>query len=126
MVDHPASAAGELPAALDLHAAAAALAARERGDSGHSARTLLKGDELRVVLVALAAGASLAEHHAPGRITIQTLTGRLIVRAAGAAYALPAGQLLSLARAVPHAVEAQEASTFLLTIAWPGDRTREG
>ena len=104
---------------------AALLAEGARAGGGHRARTLVKDAELRVVLVALAAGARLAEHHAPGRITIQTLSGHLIVRAAGEAVTLPAGHLLTLARTVPHEVEAREASVFLLTIAWSGDRAGE-
>jgi quercetin dioxygenase-like cupin family protein len=118
---HAQESAGSIPI-VDLHAAAALVAEGSRAGGGHRARTLVKDADLRVVLVALAAGARLAEHHAPGRITIQTLSGRLIVRAAGAACELPAGQLLTLARAVPHDVEAREASAFLLTIGWPDDR----
>lgn len=114
--------AGSAPT-VDLGAAVATLVAgSSRAGGGHRARTLVKDGDLRVVLVALEAGARLAEHHAPGRITIHTLSGHLIVRAAGEASELPAGHLLTLARAVPHEVEAREASSFLLTIAWPGDR----
>ena len=111
---------------VDLPSAVAALLAEgSRAGGGHRARTLLKDAEIRVVLIALEAGARLAEHHAPGRITIHTLSGHLLVREAGEAIDLPAGHLLSLARSVPHDVEAREASTFLLTIAWPGDRAGE-
>jgi quercetin dioxygenase-like cupin family protein len=119
---HPQESAGLVPT-FDLRAAAAALLAEgARAGGGHRARTLVKDTDLRVVLVTLAAGARLAEHHAPGRITIHTLSGHLIVRAAGEAIELPAGHLLTLAGAVPHEVAAREASAFLLTIAWPSDR----
>lgn len=105
---------------IDLHQELAALRAQgSRAASGHRARTLVKDDELRVVLVSLGAGGRLAEHHAPGRITIHALAGHLTVRAAGETFDLPAGRLVTLARSVPHDVEAREASAFLLTIAWP-------
>ena len=87
--------------------------------SGRSSRTLVKEGDLRVVLIALRAGARLEEHLAPGRITIHTLNGHLTIRAAEQTVDLPAGQVLTLARAIPHDVEATEESAFLLTIAWP-------
>ena len=93
--------------------------------SGRHARTLVKDADLRVVLLALRPGARLEEHHAPGRITIQALAGRLRLHAAGQTVDLPAGQLLTLGPAIPHDVEALEESAFLLTIAWPATG-REG
>ncbi len=87
----------------------------------HSARTLLKAADLRLVLIAMHAGNSLEEHHAPGRITIHTLSGHIRVTAAGHSTDLLQGHVLTLERAAPHAVEALADSTFLLTIAWPAD-----
>jgi len=109
---------------LDLQAALAELRTQEPWTrSGRHARTLLKDAELRAVLLALRAGARLAEHHAPGRITIHTLTGHLTIRARGRTFELAAGQLLTLGAAVPHEVEAREESAFLLTIAWPAGQS---
>jgi quercetin dioxygenase-like cupin family protein len=88
--------------------------------SGRHARTLIKDAEMRAVLIALRPGARLEEHHAPGRITIHTIEGRLTVRAAGQAVDLPAGHVLTLGRVIPHDVEALEDSAFLLTIALAG------
>ena len=107
--------------ALDLAAEVADIRAQEpwRGSDRH-ARTLIKDAEMRVVLIALRPGARLEEHHAPGRITIHTIEGRLTVRAAGRAVDLPAGHVLTLGRAIPHEVEALEESAFLLTIAMAG------
>ena len=51
-----------------------------RGD--RNAKTLVKEPDFRLVLVALKAGARLEEHRAPGRISIQTLEGRLRLRVA--------------------------------------------
>lgn len=87
--------------------------------TGRHARTLVKDADLRVVLVALHKGGRMEEHHAPGRITIQTLTGRLDLRVMGRTVALPTGHILTLGPAIPHDVEALEDSAFLLTIAWP-------
>ena len=105
---------------LDLQAELAELRTQEPWTrSGRHAKTLLKDAELRVVLIALQTGARLAEHHAPGRITIHTLSGHLTIRVQERTIELPAGQILTIARAMPHDVEAREESAFLLTIAWP-------
>jgi quercetin dioxygenase-like cupin family protein len=87
---------------------------------GQNAKTLVKYDDFRVVLIALKAHARLPGHHNKGRISIQTVAGRLLVRAEGRTFDLPVGTLLALDRDVPHDVEALEESALLLTIAWPG------
>jgi quercetin dioxygenase-like cupin family protein len=84
----------------------------------HTAKTIVKYSDLRVVLVALRAGGQLQEHKAAGRISIQSLTGTVRVKAAGKLIELPAGKLLTLDRDVLHHVEAVYDSVFLLTIAW--------
>jgi quercetin dioxygenase-like cupin family protein len=106
--------------ALDISAELARLRDEETWQrTGRHARTLVKDADLRVVLIALGAGMRMEEHHAPGRITIQTIVGRLTLRAAGQTVDLPVGHLLTLGPAIPHDVEAREESAFLLTIAWP-------
>jgi quercetin dioxygenase-like cupin family protein len=92
-------------------------------------KTLVKEADFRVMLVALRAGARMAEHRAAGRISVQTLARHLRVHTAGANVDLPVGRLVSLERDIPHAVEALEESAFLLTIAWQGahdDRAAQG
>ncbi len=116
---------GDLPLAEpiqvhDLAARAAALRATI-GAEGHAAATLLKLPNLRVVLLALRAGALIHEHRTVGRITIQALSGRLRLRVAGHDIALAAGQLLVLDRDVAHDVAAVDDSAALLTIAWPAE-----
>ena len=86
---------------------------------GRNARTLAKYEDLRVVLTVLKAGVGIPGHHTEGRISIQSLRGRIQVRAEGRTFSLSAGMLLTLDRGVPHDVEAVEDSAFLLTIAWP-------
>ncbi|HEU5432782.1 MAG TPA: cupin domain-containing protein [Thermomicrobiales bacterium] len=116
--------------ALDFHFGevvdlAAEIARFAPGDTvaGRRAETLIKEDRLRVVLVTMQAGKQLDEHTAPGAITIQTLSGRMIVSAGAQTWELGAGALIALDAGVRHAVRAAEAGAFLLTIAWPRDKS---
>jgi hypothetical protein len=59
-------------------------AATDEGTRG--ARTLLKEGPLRVTLVVLAPGGSIAEHQAQGPITVQPLKGELRFAAGGSEY----------------------------------------
>ena len=88
----------------------------EWGTGTRNAITLVKDGVLRVVLIALHAGATLAEHHAPGPITVQVVAGRVRFRAAGADHELGKGQLVALQATLPHEVEAREDSSLLLTL----------
>lgn len=87
--------------------------------SGQNARTLVKFHDLRIVLMALRAGARVPGHQTKGRISIQTVVGHISVRAEGRTFDLRSGALLALDQGLPHDVEALEDSAFLLTIAWP-------
>ncbi len=90
--------------------------------SGQNAKTLVKYDGLRVVLIALKAGSRIPEHHSEGQVSIQTIVGHIQVRAEGRSFELRPGGLLALEQGLPHNVEALEESAFLLTIAWPGGK----
>ena len=90
--------------------------------SGQNAKTLVKNEDLRIVLTALKAHSRIPEHQTEGRISIHTVAGHLKVRAQGRTFDLPAGRLLALDRRLPHDVEALEDSAFLLTIAWPSHK----
>ena len=92
--------------------------------SGQNAKTLVKYDGLRIVLIALKAGSRIPEHHTEGQISIQTIAGHIQVRADGRSFELRPGGLLALDQGLPHHVEALEESAFLLTIAWPGEKDR--
>ena len=88
--------------------------------TGQNARTLIKYDDLRVVLLALQARAQLPEHQTDGRLTMQVLSGHIQVRAAGRTFNLYSGGLLAFDHGIRHDVMALEESALLLTIAWPG------
>jgi quercetin dioxygenase-like cupin family protein len=103
----------------DLNVELARLHDESTWSSGQNARTLIKYDDFRVVLLALQAHARMAEHKAEGRISIHVLTGHLRLSASGRTFDLRPGSLLALDRGVPHSVEAIEESALLLTIAQP-------
>jgi len=79
--------------------------------------TLLKGQRLRVVLVALHAGAEIPSHQTDSPISVQVIEGTLTFRTEAQILTLRAGQLLTLQAGIRHAVEAVEESAFLLTLA---------
>ena len=89
--------------------------------AGRNAKILVKYPDFRILLIGLRAGTHLAEHRAAGSISVQTISGHILIRAAGRAFDLPEGQLLALEREVPHDVEALAESAILVTIAWPGN-----
>jgi quercetin dioxygenase-like cupin family protein len=63
--------------------------------SGRNARTLVKMGPLRVTLVVLGPGGELAEHEAPGPITLQVVQGRIRFTVEGEQHDLGPGQLLA-------------------------------
>jgi len=106
---------------LDLTAELTRLHEETTWSTGQNAKTLIKYDSLRVVLVALKAGKSLAQHSTLGRVSIQVLSGHVEIKAAERTFNLRAGGLLALDTKLPHDVRALKESAVLLTIAWPGD-----
>jgi quercetin dioxygenase-like cupin family protein len=79
--------------------------------------TLLKGQGLRVVLVALHAGAVIPSHRTESSLSLQVIEGVITFRTEAQALMLGKGQLLTLQPGIPHVVEAVEAAAFLLTFA---------
>lgn len=88
------------------------------GREGHTARTLAREADLRIVLVVMKPGARIAEHRAKDTASVHTLRGHVRLRLPDRVADLPAGHLLVLERAVPHDVEAVAESAFLLTLGW--------
>ncbi len=89
-------------------------------DTGRSSETIVKHDQLRIVLVRMKPGSYVSHHHAEGPISIYLMQGKVRVHLPGDRMEdLNPGDLLALERALEHDVEALEASAFMLTIAWP-------
>lgn len=85
---------------------------------GNTAATIVKYQDLRIVLVALRPGAVIREHRTGARISIQSLAGHVRLRLPDRVLELPAGRAAALDRWIPHDVEAVEDSAFLLTLSW--------
>jgi quercetin dioxygenase-like cupin family protein len=88
--------------------------------NGQNTKTLVKYDDLRVLLTVLKAKVRISEHKTEGRLSVQILSGHLRMTASGRTFDLRPGSLLALDSGILHDVEALEDSAFLLTIAWPG------
>jgi quercetin dioxygenase-like cupin family protein len=102
---------------LDLAVAIEALRANDHYlRTGHHALNLWKNTLLQVLLIALAAGGTLAEHAAPGAATVHVLDGEVRVTISGEVLYIKAGELMSLSDITPHAVEAVHPSVLLVTI----------
>jgi quercetin dioxygenase-like cupin family protein len=87
-------------------------------ETGHNAITLAKYPDLRLVLTVLRAGARMETHELDERVSIQVISGRLVVRAAQQAVDLRQDHLLAVDRGQVHRIEALEDSAFLLTVSW--------
>jgi quercetin dioxygenase-like cupin family protein len=92
---------------------------------GHAARTIVRAEDLRVVLIAMRAGAHIAEHVAQATAAIQVVSGRVRIRLPRLARQhedrfeeLSPGRLLAMERGLAHSVEALEDSALLVTIGW--------
>ncbi|HKV24738.1 MAG TPA: cupin domain-containing protein [Candidatus Acidoferrum sp.] len=86
--------------------------------AGRSSKTLVKHQDMRIVLIAMKANTRMHEHTASARISVHTLSGHVRLHLPGQIVDLPAGNLLALDESVPHDVEATEESAFLLTLSW--------
>lgn len=87
--------------------------------AGHTARTLVKLGGLRVVLMVMQRGSRIPEHSAEADLSLQCLRGRVALRVQDRRLELGAGELLTLARELPHDLEALEDTELLLTLGDP-------
>lgn len=92
---------------------------------GHAARTIVRTHDLRVVLIAIRAGAQIAEHVAQATAAIQVISGRVRVQLPRLARQhedrfeeLSTGRLLAMDGGLAHSVEALEDSALLVTLGW--------
>jgi quercetin dioxygenase-like cupin family protein len=86
-----------------------------------SAATVYGGHEhaLRQTLIALVAGASMAEHDSPGEATLLVLRGRVRLHAGDDTWEGRTGDLLVIPPS-RHSVEALEDSVTVLTVSMSG------
>lgn len=78
--------------------------------------SLFKSNQLEVIRMVLPKGKVIAEHKAPGEITVQCLAGRVAFTSDGETHELGPGQMLYLTIGQPHALEAMEHSSVLVTM----------
>jgi quercetin dioxygenase-like cupin family protein len=85
--------------------------------AGRSSTTVYGGHEhsLRQTVIALAAGAVLAEHESPGEATVLVLFGRVRLSNAEASWDGRAGDLIAIAPS-RHSLEAVDDAAVLLTV----------
>jgi quercetin dioxygenase-like cupin family protein len=79
-------------------------------------KTIARDERVELARIVLGAGETWGEHTVPGPIVIQCLTGRIRCRAEGEDRVLGPGTLLYLRGGEPHALNAEQDSTALLTI----------
>ena len=87
-------------------------------NDGHTARTLLRAHDLRVVLIVMRMGASIDEHHTDHTGVIHVLSGHVQIRVSNRAVPVTTGAMFALEPRVVHAVDAIVDSAFLLTLGW--------
>lgn len=85
---------------------------------GHTARTLVREPDLRIVFLVMKANSRIAEHRANETASIHVFTGNVRLHLPDKLVELRAGQLLVLERGLRHDVEAVDDSAFLLTLGW--------
>ena len=110
---------------IDLEDEAKELRAQSAwNEHGQSAKTLVKHEHFRLVLVAVKSGRRCREHSAEESMSIQAVDGAVRVHLEAADdIELRAGNVLALAPGQCHDLEAMEDSTVLLTLAWTGHRS---
>jgi quercetin dioxygenase-like cupin family protein len=84
---------------------------------GRSSRTLVKEGPLRLTIIGLAVGGTLAPHSTDNPVSIHLLQGEVTFFALDQQYPLAAGDVLILGPGVEHAARSREGAVFLLTVA---------
>ena len=77
---------------------------------------ILKATQLEVIRVVLQAGQALPQHETTGEITLQCLEGAVALQMLGTTHLLRAGDFVHLPAGTPHALQAQEDTSLLLTV----------
>ena len=90
-------------------------------DALHDAKsvTLIRTDHLEVVRLVLPAGKYIAEHRAPGEITVQCLEGAVKFGSGTGVQLMRGGDMLFLSGGETHWLEAEENASLLVTLYLP-------
>lgn len=91
-----------------------------------SAKTLVKSDNMRVVLIAMHQGHEMKKHKANGPVSLQVLEGNVECTIWESSVTIKAGQFIALHKKVPHKLVAKEQSILLLTMMNMDDEQEEG
>jgi quercetin dioxygenase-like cupin family protein len=78
--------------------------------------TVVKTDNLSIVLTAIKKDATLCGHEVEGPITLQVISGAVKFGVAGEPLTLKTGTVIALDKAIAHDLQAFEDSELLLTI----------
>jgi quercetin dioxygenase-like cupin family protein len=85
-------------------------------ENGQNAKTLIKYDDFRVVLIALKPHRKIPAHQTDGRLSIRTVRGHVLLRAEGRTFDLAVSRVVALDRGIVHEIEALDESAVLQTI----------
>ncbi|MCG5073428.1 cupin domain-containing protein [Paraburkholderia tagetis] len=78
--------------------------------------TLIRSAQLEVIRLVLPAGKQLPEHSVPGEITVQCVEGVIRFFVSGEPLTMQAGEMLLLGAGEPHALEALDDASVIVTI----------
>ncbi len=85
-----------LSAESNLEQEAEDLTRSPQWQTGIARKVLAQYPDFQIILRRMKAGAYIPNHHNPGRICVQTVTGRIRMRADGSIFDLPKGAILVL------------------------------
>ena len=110
---------GEAFGAFDLRAEADLLLGEARYlPDRRSAKTLIKLPHLRVTLTAACAGTSTNTHTTRAALSVQCLSGLILLRAGDAEVELDQAGLATIEAEVEYEIKAVTDAVFLVTLAW--------
>jgi quercetin dioxygenase-like cupin family protein len=97
---------------------------RDYAELGRNGITLLKTEELRVVLEVAAAGVTIAEHTVPGPAVVHVLEGELDLACLDETRVAHAGEIAVIPHGRPRSMSAKSDVAFLWTLALEADANR--
>jgi quercetin dioxygenase-like cupin family protein len=103
-------------ALIDVSRAATDLATEAQGHQERKKKTLLDSPDLQAFLLYVKAGGYVPAHQVQGAITVQTLMGKVRMKAESVEHHMPVGTVLVLGGNTPHDVFGEEESVVLVTM----------